>query len=132
MTKKEKIRVHLWQKYNGRCAYCGKPLGDDWQIDHIKPVIRYGLKPIYPENDVLENMVPAISIINHYKRAVDIELFRKWLLGELHVRMTKLPKNPKCEKSIRHKAYMLRIAELFDITPDKPFSGVFYMETLKR
>lgn len=132
MTNNEKIRAHLWQKYNGRCAYCGKPLGDDWQIDHVKPVYRYKGKLCAPEADVLENMVPAISIVNHYKRAASVDVFRTWLLGELHTRMTKLPKNPKSEKSIRHKAYMLRIAELFDITPDKPFSGVFYMETLKR
>lgn len=25
---------------------------------------------------------------------------------------------------------MLEVAELFDITPDKPFSGKFYFETL--
>ena len=28
----------LYLTYEGRCAICNKPLGDDWHADHIIPV----------------------------------------------------------------------------------------------
>jgi len=46
----------------------------------------------------------------------------------LHERLKKLPKNPKAEKSIKRKKYLLKVAEFFDIKPDKPFNGKFYFE----
>jgi hypothetical protein len=44
------------------------------------------------------------------------------------LRLAKLPKCPKTEKSIKRKEYMLKIAKYFDITPECPFSGKFYFE----
>lgn len=35
MNKRERI----YNKFGGLCAYSGTPLEDDWQIDHICPVI---------------------------------------------------------------------------------------------
>ena len=81
------------------------------------------------ENHNLDNMVPCQKIVNHYKGSLDLETFRTWFLGGLHERLKKLPKNPTAEKSIRRKAYLLEVARLFDIRPDKPFSGKFYFET---
>jgi hypothetical protein len=52
-------------------------------------------------------------------------------LGSLHERLNRLPKKPRTEKGKRRKEYLLSVARYFDITPDKPFSGVFYFETLK-
>lgn len=40
MTKREKLRSTLFDKYNGRCAYCGNPLQKGWHVDEIKPVER--------------------------------------------------------------------------------------------
>ena len=132
MTQRDKIKAYLWQKYNGRCAYCGKPLESDWQIDHIKPVLRnmYSGEMLYPDRDSLDNLLPAIKIVNHYKGALDIETFRTWYLGELHNRLKKMPKNTRIEKTKKRIEYLLKVAELFDITPDKPFSGKFYFETI--
>lgn len=76
-------------------------------------------------------MVPAQKIINHYKRAFELETFRSWILGELHLRLKKLPVNPYTEKSIKHKAYLLKVAAYFNITSENPFSGMFYFETLQ-
>ena len=39
-------------------------------------------------------------------------------------------KKTMIEKTLKRKEYLLEVAELFDITPDKPFSGKFYFETL--
>ncbi|MFA5366695.1 MAG: hypothetical protein WC333_02325 [Dehalococcoidia bacterium] len=139
MNKSTRQAVH--DKFNGLCAYTGKPLGNDWQVDHILSKKKHKYKlfhtcstatEIYAklkEIDNLNNLLPAIKIINHYKRALDLEGFRRYM-SDFHKRIAKLPKNPVVERSRKTKAYMLEVARLFDITPDKPFSGKFYFETV--
>jgi len=77
-------------------------------------------------------MYPCQKIINHYKGSLDLETFRSWLLGGLHLRLAKLPKNPKTEKSIKRSAYLRKVAAYFDIREDKPFDGAFYFERVKQ
>lgn len=113
-------RQKVYNKYNGRCAYSGAPLGDDWQIDHA--VSKY-----HGGTDDLDNLLPACRIVNHYKRAKDIEQFRQYLIN-LPEQLKRLPKHPKSEKVIRHKEYLEEVAGLFGITEDKPFCGMFYFE----
>mgnify|MGYP003434777171 FL=1 len=128
-----KKRNIIFNKYNGKCAYCGTELKDDWQVDHVKPRIMFEIGSYQYEgnpNDI-NNLVPCQKIINHYKRALDLETFRTWFLAGLHVRLKKLPKNPKVEKSIKKKAYLLEVAYLFGISEDSPFSGKFYFEKLE-
>ena len=140
MHLSKELRQRVYNKYGRRCAYSGTILKDDWQVDHYYP-IRYcksvlpSVLPKITEKDLTDpnafhNLMPTQRIINHYKRALLPDKFKSWYLGELHLRLQKLPKNPKAERSIRHKAYLLEVAELFGITPDKPFTGVFYFETL--
>lgn len=119
----KKNREIIKQRFRGRCAYTGTLLKDDWQADHIIPIKLNG------SND-LSNLYPAQKIVNHYKRGLCIEKFRTWYLDGLHERLKKLPKNPRTEKSIKYKKYLLEVSELFGITESKPFSGVFYFETL--
>ena len=120
-------RKEVYDKYKGLCAYCGKPLEDDWQIDHKIPQ----KLEVYMSSEKIqniENLLPCQKLINHYKRALNIEDFRNIWLGKLHLRLAKLPKNPKTEKSKKRKEYLLKIANYFDITPEKPFGGKFYFE----
>jgi len=128
----KKQREEIKQKFGGLCAYSGTPLKDDWQVDHIKPLVRnwFDGTSMFPDAHRDENLVPVQKIINHYKGSLDLETFRTWYLGGLHERLKKLPKNPKTEKSIKRKAYLLEVAQLFGIEIDKPFSGTFYFETL--
>lgn len=129
MTKK--LREQVKAKFNGLCAYTGKPLDEKWQVDHITPK-HYWLwhQPWNNKKvDDIENLLPAIRIINHYKRCQTLEQFRNYI-NSLHQRLAKLPKNTRIEKSQKRKEYLLQVAALFDITPDKPFSGLFYFETL--
>jgi 5-methylcytosine-specific restriction endonuclease McrA len=128
IKKKDRELVRL--KYDGLCAYSGTPLEDDWQVDHYEPLIRdpWTGEPMHPERHSIENMVPAQKIINHYKGSIDAETFRRWLLGGLHERLQKLPKNPRTEKSVKKKAYLLKVAGYFNITPDTPFSGKFHCD----
>lgn len=126
----KKDREKIKQKYGGRCAYSGTILESDWQVDHIVPVIRnwWTSDCESPESHKLENMVPTQKIINHYKGSLSLEMFRDWYLGGLHQRLRKLPKNPRTEKSIKKKEYLIKVAGYFGITPDAPFTGLFYME----
>jgi hypothetical protein len=137
MNKKE-IREKIFNKFNGLCAYSGKPLDCDWQVDHVTPKcsviwgqpkeIRLKLGVNYNLND-FDNLLPTIKIINHYKRSFDLEGFRTYMLG-FHLRLAKLPKNTNVLKTKKRKEYMFKIAELFEITTEKPFGGKFYFEKL--
>lgn len=74
-------RAELKQKYSGLCAYCGNPLGEKWHADHVEAVkrdLKTG-KPSKPENDVIENLVPACTACNHNKRSMTLEAWRDLL-----------------------------------------------------
>ena len=139
MTKKERQKV--FEKFDGRCAYTGKPLDDKWQVDHATSKVMHRfityttmidydqLQDKLKDVDNINNLLPAISIVNHYKRGYDIEGFRVRMKG-LHKRLAKLPKKTIVERTAKRKKYLLEVAELFDINIDKPFSGVFYFEQI--
>jgi hypothetical protein len=80
--------------------------------------------------------MPCQKLINNYKRdlLIDDPWQPKWnfrhRISNLHRRLAQLPKNPRTEKSVKLKAYLLQIAEYFNISPDKPFDGIFYYEKL--
>lgn len=78
-------RATLRKKYQGRCAYCGDPLGDRWHADHIEPIVRSDWfkkasipprGPDYPERDTLENMNPACAPCNIDKHRMTLEDWR--------------------------------------------------------
>ncbi len=124
----KKQREEIKQKFGGLCAYSGTPLEDDWQVDHIKSLVRnwWDGTSMFPDAHCDENLVPVQKIINHYKGSKDLETFRTFLCG-LHERLDK-PKNPRTEKSKRKKEYLNKVASYFGITPTKPFDGIFYFE----
>lgn len=126
MTQSKK-RNMVFNRYNGLCAYTGKPLGEDWQIDHMEPHFYAQMWQRDPNRP--ENLMPALRIVNHYKRCKDLEGFRKFMLT-FHERLIKLPKKTRVEKTTKRKEYMLKVAEAFGITADTPFSGKFYFETI--
>ena len=128
----KKNREIIKQKFGGKCAYSGTELESDWQVEHIKPVVRnwWNNTSLFEDNHNLDNMVPVQGLINHYKHSYSLDVLRNWLLGEMHIRLMKVPKNPRTEKGIKKKAYILKIAAYFGITENKPFNRVFYFETL--
>lgn len=135
----KKLRQQVYEKYNGLCAYTGKPLDDKWQVDHMTPIqsknwywseaSRKAMNCKGDNVNSIENLIPSLRIVNHYKREFDLEGFRRYMLT-FHNRLSRLPRNPKVKRSVKRKEYMLKVAESFDITPDKPFPGKFYFETL--
>ena len=78
-------RASLREKFGGRCAYCGSPLGERWHADHIEPIVRndwfskIGMEnepPSHPERDTLENMNPACPPCNIDKHSMSLESWR--------------------------------------------------------
>lgn len=138
MAINKKLRQQVKNKFNGLCAYTGKPLDDKWQVDHVLPkVLNNWLKSGYVKEgceplesiDCIANLLPAIRIVNHYKRSLDLDGFRGYM-QTFHIRLDKLPKKTSLESTRKRIAYMNEVANLFDITPSNPFGGKFYFETL--
>lgn len=138
MSISKKLREQVRIKYNGLCAYTGLPLDDKWQADHVLPkCLNNWLESGYEskgmralENiDCIENLVPALRIVNHYKRSLDLEGFRNYMLT-FHIRYSKLPRKTTVQRTVERIAYMNKISEAFGITKEKPFNGIFYFETI--
>jgi len=87
--------------------------------------LKYGVS--FDDVNDIGNLIPAISIINHYKRDRTIEQFREFMLT-FHKRLAKLPKKTVVKATERRIKYMKKVAELFEIEVDKPFCGKFYFE----
>ena len=81
MKLTEAQRAELKMKFEGHCAYCGDPLGEKWHADHLEAVVRDLTtgKPEKPENDVIENLMPACTACNHNKRSMSLESWRDLL-----------------------------------------------------
>lgn len=83
-------RAALREKFGGRCAYCGQPLGEKWHADHIEPLVRndwfkrHGFpaerrEPDYPHRDTLANMNPACPPCNIDKHSLSLESWRQMI-----------------------------------------------------
>lgn len=75
---KKSDRQIIFDKYGGKCAYCGCELQKGWHVDHIEPVDRhlFTKKPNRPERDVLTNLNPSCASCNNYKHSHSLEQFR--------------------------------------------------------
>ena len=79
-TIPKKVRLEVYNKYDGHCAYCGKEIEyKDMQVDHKIPVRNWNNK--YTEEEIwcFENYMPACRRCNHYKRAHSLKSFRKMI-----------------------------------------------------
>lgn len=127
MNKAKELRLRVYKKYDGHCAYCGNDiLLKAFQIDHAYPKARAiptdkilvdGWLNTIQVND-FSNLMPVCRRCNHYKRSEDIEGFRKYMLM-LHDRISKMYINKVGFD------YGILSVEL------KPFDGIFYFEKQK-
>jgi 5-methylcytosine-specific restriction endonuclease McrA len=86
VNKKE--RQIIFEKYDGKCSYCGQELKKGWHTDHIEPIVRDSHwnrdKGRYeatgscrkPENETLENYNPSCASCNIQKNSYTLEQFR--------------------------------------------------------
>ena len=104
-------RQKVYEKYNGHCAYCGKPITiKDMQVDHILSKRNGG-------TDDIANLNPSCRMCNHYKRAADNETFRNDLLGELIKRLMKI--------------YIFRVALDYGMITINGWDKKFYYEKME-
>lgn len=89
MSKKSD-RQKIFDKYGGRCAYCGCELQKGWHVDEIEPVRRNSVwdfekrkwiphptKPMqHPERMCIENQNPACASCNINKHSEPLESFQ--------------------------------------------------------
>lgn len=98
-------KVH--EKFEGRCAYCGREITlEEMQVDYVTPIRQGG-------TDDFKNMFPSCRWCNHYKMSMDLEGFRTYL-ETLHERLS--------------KKYIVKVGINFGIVDIKPFDGTFYFE----
>lgn len=84
------LRVEIYNKYNGKCAYCGSDINiRQMQVDHIIPKLNFikhvtnkfripsFLRHLTSEDmNHIDNLNPACGVCNKWKSAHDLELFR--------------------------------------------------------
>ena len=102
-------RKRVYQKYNGKCAYCGCDLEKGWHVDHIKPKVIGG-------SDSLENFNPSCKHCNTYKGGAGIEEYRtqlKRMLNENPVPIQEQNKDECCNKNGFNNTYTLEWCILF-------------------
>jgi len=88
-------RERIYQKFDGKCAYCGCELPDKWHIDHIKPIFRGSGDTVgfmfegkwvqkarseYVGTDEEDNLYPACPQCNIAKSNLPVEEFRRSIL----------------------------------------------------
>lgn len=75
---KKKVRQEVFNKYEGRCAYCGDKLGKGWHVDHIEPIVRDWVKGgCEKPNEDISNLNPSCPSCNIQKNSYTLEQFRE-------------------------------------------------------
>lgn len=87
---KKSVREKVWQKCNGRCAYCGVQIElKKMQVDHINPLFRNDTAKqlermgIKRGKDEMSNYNPACRRCNLWKSTYTVEAFRKEIEKQL-------------------------------------------------
>ena len=106
-------RQQVYNKYDGKCAYCGTELSKGWNVDHIKPQIFGG-------TNEYDNLNPSCPDCNLYKCHADLDGYRKQLAKML---------NEKLEYLFKSKTKM-RVAMNMGSIKHCSWNGQFYFETL--
>lgn len=116
MSISKKVRQFVYDKYDGHCAYCGKRIEiKDMQVDHKLPLRNWNKFLSEAELNSIENLMPSCRRCNHYKRAEDLETYRKNIMT-IQDRMA--------------KDYLFKVALDYGVVEVKPFNGVFYFEKI--
>ena len=124
----KKERQIIFDKYEGKCAYCGHPLTKSFHIDHLDPMYRgkkligysiFDQSKVYEDTtkhelDNIENMMPSCVSCNLYKSTYSLEQFREQI-GLLTGRL-----------SARFSQY--KIAKRFGLVIETENPVIFYFE----
>lgn len=106
ITKADRLQV--FDKYGGRCAYCGKKMEiKEMQVDHMIPLRVGGA-------DEMRNYMPACRRCNHYKRGSSMEAFREMV--------------EKIPQKLWRDSYIFRVGVDYGFFESNEKEVVFYFE----
>lgn len=140
MTKADRQKV--FNKYGGKCAYCGCELEKGWHLDHVEPVCRiyedelvtktkknhageeYSFKEhvtkykgmAYAHLDTVENALPSCASCNINKHGDSIEGFRSSIKGYLN--------------SLNLRMVQYKMVKKYGLVKETGIDVMFYFETL--
>jgi 5-methylcytosine-specific restriction endonuclease McrA len=132
----KKLRQEVFDKCNGRCAYCGCELEKGWHVDHVEPVRRgeryvydengnrirkdgeYVMEyyEIHPERNSADNYMPACASCNINKHSDTIEEFRKNIAKYL--------------ESLNLRMVQYKMVKKYGLVEETNKPVIFYFETL--
>lgn len=127
---KKKDRELVFNKYGGKCAYCGTILKKGWHVDEPLPVrrnytedyntekrqwIRRITGAAHPERFHIDNQMPACASCNINKHAMSLEEFRKLIEGFMW--------------HLNNINTQYKIAKRYGLVKEKIKPIVFYFET---
>lgn len=130
MTKKD--RQLIFEKFGGKCAYCGCELQKGWHVDEIEPVRRiwqtsYSEKTgspyqkfigfEHPERMNLANQNPACASCNINKHSMSLEDFRRLIAGFM--------------KHLNEINTQYKIAKRYGLVQETNIEVKFYFETIR-
>jgi len=131
MAKKD--RQIIFDKYEGKCAYCGCELKKGWHVDEIEPVrrkwkyeykegMRTGKKLPdgyeHPERMCIENQNPACASCNINKHSMPLEDFRSAIAGYM--------------KHLNEISTQYKIAKRYGLITENDIDVKFYFETFNQ
>lgn len=82
VTYSKELRLKVFKKFNGRCAYCGCKISGRFHIDHISPILRK-TDQYNPSLNKIDNLYPSCVTCNCSKGTLSIEEFRRKLKSKL-------------------------------------------------
>jgi 5-methylcytosine-specific restriction endonuclease McrA len=122
-------RQIIFNKYEGKCAYCGSDLKKGWHVDHIEPIVRdfnYNKSKVRfeatgtcrnPQNENLNNYNPSCASCNIQKNSFTIEQFRNNI--------------KQFVKSLNEYSTQYKFAKRYGLVTEIDIDVKFYFETYK-
>jgi 5-methylcytosine-specific restriction endonuclease McrA len=132
---KNRDREAVFNKYGGKCAYCGSDLHKGWHVDHLEPCRRIvhlvqveqpeGVYPRYrwvekfigyanSEANHMDNYLPSCRRCNGWKSTHSLEQFRFEIAEQV--------------KRARAYSCNFRMAEDFELVEETNKPVIFYLE----
>ena len=130
LSKKSK-RIEVYNKYNGKCAYCGCDINvRQMQVDHIVPrsyfidhITKMDKVPVFLRNltitdiDHIDNLNPACGVCNKWKSDHHLELFRSEIEAQV--------------KRLNEYSASYRMAKRYGLINENEIKIKFYFEQFK-
>jgi len=130
---KKKDRELIFNKYGGKCAYCGCELTKGWHVDELEPCRRqYESEKVpgewrwrdrlvgytHPERLHIDNQMPACASCNINKHSMSLEDFRSMIAGFM--------------KHLNEINTQYKIAKRYGLVVEVAKPVVFYFETFNQ